>query len=85
MKRKFTVALVSGSAGGVSNFTEANLRVRAEPAMKLDDVENLLTAAPDMRDALVLLSEWVEGNVAYGMPENIARAVGAALQKAKGE
>lgn len=43
----------------------------------------LLAAAPQLREQLATLLEWVENNVAYGAPRIILEGAGQALEDSK--
>lgn len=62
-----TVAVVSGDA------REATVRESAF----------MIAAAPALRDALTRLFDWVEANVAYGVPRALAEDCGQALEDSR--
>lgn len=74
------------TAGDTWNVLDEN-RLRVATVHRSGDGAHadacLLAAAPQLREKLAALVDWVEDNVAYGMPRGLLEDVSQALQDAR--
>lgn len=66
------------------HYTDEDRQEMRDRIADIESISPVVESVPELLETVEALYTWIEGNVACGLPEDIAKGVNALIAKAKG-